>query len=74
MEKIYLRRIGANIRKYRLAKNLKQEYVGKKVALDKSEISRIENGKINIGIITLFKIAEVLEVTVSILFEMSSQI
>jgi HTH-type transcriptional regulator/antitoxin HipB len=69
MNKIYLQRIGANIKRYRLEKNLKQEYIGRKVGLDKSEVSRIENGQINIGVITLFKIAEAIEINVTLLFD-----
>jgi len=66
---IYLKKIGANIRRARTAKNIKQETLGKKVQLSKSEISRIENGKRETKLAILKKIAIETGVTASSLLE-----
>jgi transcriptional regulator with XRE-family HTH domain len=42
---ITLKKIGANIRQVRLQKNICLEYLGKKIGLSKSGMSRLENGK-----------------------------
>lgn len=64
-----LRKIGANIRKYRLSKQIKQENLGRMVDLDKSEISRIENGQRDPKINKLIEIASAIGVTAAALFE-----
>lgn len=69
MERNYLQKIGANIKKERLAKNLKQEYIATKTNLHKSEISRIENGQINIGVITLIEISKAIGIPVMLFFD-----
>ena len=66
---IYLKKIGANIRRERTSKLIKQEYLGKKVGLNKSEISRIENGKRETKITMIRKIAIEIGVTASSLLE-----
>ena len=66
---IYLKKIGANIRKARTAKNIKQETLGKKVDLSKSETSRIENGKRETKLAVLKKIATEIGVTASSLLD-----
>jgi len=68
-QEIYLKKIGANIRRERIAKFIKQEHLGKKVGLSKSEISRIENGKRQTKLATIGKIAVVIGVTSSLLLE-----
>lgn len=62
-------RIGSKIRKIREEKRLKQEWLGKKVSLNKSEISRIENGKRNITLEKVYEIADALNIPPSSLFE-----
>lgn len=66
---IYLKKIGANIRKARTAKNIKQETLGRTVNLNKSEISRIENGKREAKLTMLRKIAFEINVTISSLLD-----
>jgi len=66
--KINFERMGENIRKQREAKGIKQEWLAMKVNLDKSEISRIENGKRNTSVKMLLLIATVLEMDPSQLF------
>ena len=65
----YLKKIGANIRHARISNNIKQETLAKKVALSKSEISRIENGKREVKISTLKKIAMAIGVPASALLD-----
>jgi transcriptional regulator with XRE-family HTH domain len=60
--KIRFESVGENIRRHRKAKRIKQEWLGKKVHLNKSEISRIEGGKRNISVKILLQIAVVLEI------------
>ena len=66
---IYLKKIGANIRKARTEKNIKQETLGKRIHLSKSEISRIENGKRGTCLVILKKIAVEIGVTASSLLD-----
>ena len=66
---IYLKKIGANIRRERTSKLIKQEHLGKKVGLNKSEISRIENGKRETKITMIRKIAIAIGVSASSLLD-----
>ena len=66
--KINFEKVGENIRMHRKAKGFKQEWLGRKVNLNKSEISRIENGKRNTSVKTLVQIAVVLEIDLSRFF------
>ncbi len=50
--------IGEMIKEVRRSSNLTQEQLAKKTGTQKSYISRLENGKIDIQISTLFKIFE----------------
>lgn len=63
-----VKKIGANIRKHRTAHQIKQEYLGKKVNLSKSEISRIENGRRNAGFGKIVEIAKVIGIPMIELF------
>ena len=66
---IYLKKVGANIRRERTAKLIKQEHLGRKVGLSKSEISRIENGKREAKLATIRKIASVIGINTSALLD-----
>lgn len=66
---IYLKKIGANIRRARIEKSIKQETLAKKVSLSKSEISRIENGKREARLVVLKKIANAVGISTSSLLE-----
>ena len=65
----YLKKVGASIRKERIAKLIKQETLAKKVGLSKSEISRIENGTREIKIDMLRKIAIAIGIHSSSLYD-----
>ena len=68
MEKLeILKIIGQNVKKYRLEKELTQvDLVGKiEAKIDTTNISRIEKGRTNATIYTLFRISQALEVPLS---------
>lgn len=64
----YLRRLGNQISLYRQHKGLSQEQLAEETNLDRSFISRIENGK-NVGIKNLIKICSALHINTSDLFK-----
>ena len=56
------KQFGENLRKLRLSNNLSQGQLAKKIGSDKSYISTIENGKKNITLETMKKLAQALGV------------
>jgi len=56
--------IGSNLRFWRNIRGLKQEYIGKKIGLNRSYISKIENGEANPSLEYLSKIAQLLNVDI----------
>lgn len=65
----HLARIGRRIYMERIARQIKQETLGKKVNLSKSEISRIENGKREIKLSTLIQIAKAIGISPATLLD-----
>ncbi len=63
------KKIGDRIRELRLKTGLSQEKFALKIGLDRTYYSSVENGKRNIAIINLEKIAGGLEVSLSELFK-----
>jgi transcriptional regulator with XRE-family HTH domain len=59
--------IGQNIRKARLEKGVKLETLAKSIRVDKSTMSKIENGQSEITISRLEKIANALQIDYNIL-------
>lgn len=57
-----IKRIGKNIAKYRKARGLTQEDLCGITEIDRSYLSQIETGRINVTIKTLVTIAKVLKV------------
>ena len=75
MEKLdVLKKIGQNIKKARLEKGLTQvDLVGKiKAKIDTTNISRIEKGRTNATIHTLYRISQALEVPMSKLCDLEN--
>ena len=60
--------VGLRIRKLRLKTGLTQGQLAFECGIELSQISRIERGVINTSITTVYKIAEVLEISVKELF------
>jgi len=56
-----LKKIGANIKRIRIEKGIKQEYVATKLGVTKSAISRIENGDRDTTLKNVLQIADVLD-------------
>jgi len=59
------KRLGENLRKLRLKKNLSQGDLATALSVDRAYISNIENGRMNPTLSTLEKIASALEVNSS---------
>ncbi|UCB56733.1 MAG: helix-turn-helix transcriptional regulator [Candidatus Omnitrophota bacterium] len=57
------RKIGDNIRHYRTEKKLTQAQLAKKAKLSRGYICRIEHGRVNMYLTTLFELAKVLGVS-----------
>lgn len=62
MEKDYLRSIGENLRKARLARGLSLRQFSKLCSSDHSDIGKIERGKVNVGVLKLIELAKALRV------------
>lgn len=62
-------KLGENLRRLRTGKNMSQEELALKAGLALSQISRIENGKLNSSISTIIVIAKTLNVHPGELFE-----
>lgn len=63
-EKAYLKKVGANIKKLRLAKKLKQVDVANSCNFDRQNMYHIESGRHNLTLLNLRKIAEALDVEI----------
>jgi len=60
-----LKSLGNQIRSLRKKRNLSQEAAALQAVIDRSYFGSIERGERNVGILTLIKIAEVLQCSVS---------
>ena len=70
-ERQYLIRLGNTIRTTRKTKGFAQQNIAALCDSEKANLSRVESGKTNSTIITLKKIAEVLQVPVADLVQVS---
>lgn len=58
-----IRRIfGANVRRYRIAAGLSQEAVAVKMGVDRAYVSGMERGQQNVTLLTMWHLAEALNV------------
>jgi transcriptional regulator with XRE-family HTH domain len=64
-EEKYFKKLGAKIRKLREEKNLDQKAFALDCEISRTQLHMIENGKTNPRLLTLIKIANALEVSVS---------
>lgn len=69
LEKTYLLKIGKRISKARKDNGFSQLDVCSIIDMEKSNLSSIENGRQNVTVLTLKKIAEAINVDVKIFFE-----
>lgn len=58
-------KVGRAIRKHRQLLNLSQEDLGAIVGIHRTYVSEVENGRRNIGIVNLYKIAKALKISLS---------
>lgn len=63
------KKLGANIKKFRLAKNMSQGDLCRKLQVDRAYMSNLENGKKNPTLATIEKVAKALNVTVADLMQ-----
>lgn len=61
--------IGANVRTYRIAKNMSQHDLSIEADIPKNQVGRIERAEINTTVITLQKLAIALDVEVYQFFQ-----
>jgi transcriptional regulator with XRE-family HTH domain len=64
-----LTRLGYNIRKWRELKDIKQQELAHELHKDKSWLSQVENGRIDISYTQVNRIAGLLSIRPSLLFE-----
>ena len=65
----YSKKLGENLKLIRTKKNITQTEIAKKLAVDKSFVSNIENGKNNPTLSTIVSLSKVLKVPVDELFK-----
>lgn len=71
-ERELLQKIGARIKEIRVSKGVtQQELAVAAFNTDKSNISRLESGRVNASIYTLYKVAEYLKVPLSDITDIS---
>ena len=56
------RTFGANVRRYRIAAGLSQEAVAVKMGVDRAYVSGMERGQQNVTLLTMWHLAEALDV------------
>ncbi|HED37970.1 MAG TPA: XRE family transcriptional regulator [Ignavibacteria bacterium] len=69
MSKSTAQRFGENMKKIRLEKGMSQGDICRALGLDRAYISNIENGKQNLTISTMEKVAKALGVNIDILLK-----
>lgn len=65
---IFLKKFGEKLRELRLSKGYTQERLANELAIEISQISRIERGVINTSVSTLFSLSNILDTPVSDFF------
>lgn len=68
-EKVYLKKLGLKIKQLRTEKDISQFDLGVEINVEKSNISRMESGRVNPRIYTLYKVAQALDIPLSELVE-----
>lgn len=68
---IYLKQFGNNLRRIRKDKGLSMEAVANEAEIEYRQLGRIERGEVNTTIISLLRIAKILEVDMKVFFEFS---
>ena len=69
MSKTTAQKFGENMKKIRLEKDMSQGDICRSLGLDRAYISNVENGKQNLTISTMEKVAKALDVNIDILLK-----
>lgn len=72
-EQLVLKKVGLKIKQLRTEKGISQLALGIEVDIEKSNISRLESGRVNVKILTLYKIAEALNISTSELLNLEEE-
>jgi len=67
-KKLIARNIGVTLKKLRVEKDLSMQQLATLAEIEKSQIYRIENGKVDVRISTLYLLAEALKIEVTEFF------
>ncbi len=62
-DRAFLRRLGLRVKVLRTARRMSQEHLAEAAGLDRSYVSRIERGAHNVTVLTLVRVADVLDVS-----------
>lgn len=62
-EKVFLKKLGFKIKQLRTEKGLSQAEFGFEIDVEKSNVSRLESGRVNPRTYTLYKVAKALQIT-----------
>jgi transcriptional regulator with XRE-family HTH domain len=68
-EKVLLKKLAARIKQLRVAKGLTQQEFAALMDYEKSNMSRMESGNVNLRVTTLYKVAKVLGITIQELLD-----
>jgi transcriptional regulator with XRE-family HTH domain len=60
----FLIQVASKIRLTRMKRGISQADLAQKCSYDKAAMSRIESGRVNLTILTLFKVSKALDVTI----------
>lgn len=66
---IFIKEFGKNLRKIRLSKKMSMQTLAYTINVEYSQISRIELGKINTSLNTIYEISEALDVPLQLFFD-----
>lgn len=64
-EKAFLLKIGKRIKELRIASGISQQELAGEIDYEKSNMSRLESGRVNPKIATLYKVAKALKISVT---------
>ncbi len=68
MSKVFLKKLGKNIKSLRLSKKISQEKLAEMLGVSRNFIGMIERAEVNTPVATLYKIAKILGVKTSDFF------
>jgi len=68
-DEILLKKVAARIRTIRIEKGMSQQELAAELDYEKSNMSRLESGTVNLKLTTRYKVAQALEVSMSELLD-----